>query len=63
MLFRSIATEVAVQGVEGPAGVEEIGLTVAKEVSGKSEEEATDERKQEKQSKKRGVPPKSNLSP
>ena len=38
-----IATEVAVQGVEGPAGVEEVGLKVAKEVSGEGEEEVTDE--------------------
>ena len=33
-----------VQGVEeGPAGLEEVELTVAKEVSGEGEEEATDE--------------------
>ena len=38
-----IATEVAVQGVEGPAGVEEAGLMVAKAVSGGGGKEATDE--------------------
>ena len=58
-----IATKVAVQGVEGPAGVKEAGLTVAKEVSGGGGEEATDEQKQEKQSKKKGSATKKQPTP